>query len=80
MRGILGLELHADHRNQREERQGTPIREASLQITDEEHRARCQELLEHVNKEGLSGVVLFDPDYVRYYSGFAFVPTERPMA
>ena len=27
-----------------------------------------------------SGVVLFDPYYVLYYAGFAFVPTERPIA
>jgi Xaa-Pro aminopeptidase len=33
-----------------------------------------------VRGDGLSGVVLFDPYYVLYYSGFAFVPTERPMA
>jgi len=30
--------------------------------------------------QGLSGVVLFDPYYVLYYAGFAFVPTERPIA
>ena len=30
--------------------------------------------------EGLSGVVLFDHYYVLYYAGFAFVPTERPIA
>ena len=28
----------------------------------------------------LSGVVLFDRDYVLYYTGFAFIPTERPIA
>jgi Xaa-Pro aminopeptidase len=28
----------------------------------------------------LSGIVLFDPFYVLYYAGFAFVPTERPIA
>ena len=28
----------------------------------------------------MSGVVLFDPYYVLYYAGFAFVPTERPIA
>ena len=57
-----------------------PIREASIQITAEEHRARCQKLIEYLKVEGLSGVVLFDQDYVLYYSGFAFVATERPMA
>ena len=57
-----------------------PIREASIQITAEEHRARCQKLIEYLRVEGLTGVVLFDQDYVLYYSGFAFVATERPMA
>jgi Xaa-Pro aminopeptidase len=37
-------------------------------------------LLGHAQEAGLSGVVLFDPTYVLYYSGFAFVPTERPIA
>jgi len=37
-------------------------------------------LLERLEGEGLSGVVLFDPFYVLYYAGFAFAPTERPIA
>jgi Xaa-Pro dipeptidase len=52
----------------------------SIAITPEEHRARCDTLLRDAQAEGLSGVVLFDPSYVLYYSGFAFVPTERPIA
>jgi Xaa-Pro dipeptidase len=52
----------------------------SIAITPEEHRARCGALLESVLTQGLSGVVLFDPYYVLYYAGFAFVPTERPIA
>jgi Xaa-Pro aminopeptidase len=52
----------------------------SIAITPEEHRARSDALLEHTQAAGLSGVVLFDPTYVLYYSGFAFVPTERPIA
>lgn len=51
-----------------------------LAIGAEEHRARCDALLERAQAKGLSGVVLFDPSYVLYYSGFAFVPTERPIA
>jgi len=53
---------------------------SSIAITPEEHRARCDALLEHAQTVGLSGVVLFDPYYVLYYAGFAFVPTERPIA
>ncbi|HUF02411.1 MAG TPA: Xaa-Pro peptidase family protein [Gaiellaceae bacterium] len=52
----------------------------SIAITPGEHRARCDALLERVSGEGLSGVVLFDPFYVLYYAGFAFAPTERPIA
>ncbi len=54
--------------------------DASIAITPEEHRARCAALLEAVAADGASGVVLFDPYYVLYYAGFAFVPTERPIA
>ena len=52
----------------------------SIAIAPEEHRARCDALLERARADGLAGVVLFDPHYVLYYSGFAFVPTERPIA
>ena len=52
----------------------------SISITSEEHRARCSTLLERAQGAGLAGVVLFDPYYVLYYTGFAFVPTERPIA
>ena len=54
--------------------------QTSIAITPEEHRARCDALLERIRGEGLSGVVLFDPYYVLYYAGFAFAPTERPVA
>ena len=52
----------------------------SIAITPDEHRARSDALVEHAREAGLSGVVLFDPTYVLYYSGFAFIPTERPIA
>jgi Xaa-Pro aminopeptidase len=52
----------------------------SIAITPEEHRARCDGLREIADRAGVAGVVLFDPTYVLYYSGFAFVPTERPIA
>ena len=55
------------------------IRTTQLRISDEEHRARCDRLLDHLRAEGLSGVVLFDRDYILYYTGFAFIPTERPI-
>jgi Xaa-Pro dipeptidase len=52
----------------------------SLAITPEEHEARCRALLERVAGDKLAGVVLFDPHYVLYFAGFAFAPTERPIA
>ena len=56
------------------------IHQASIKISDAEHRQRTDRLLELVEREGLSGLALFDRDYLLYYTGFAFVPTERPMA
>jgi len=51
-----------------------------MRIKDAEYRERTDRLAAHAQDEGLEGIVLFDPQYVLYYSGFAFVPTERPMA
>lgn len=51
-----------------------------LKISDAEYRARCDGLLEHLQAQQYSGVVLFDRDYIVYYTGFAFIPTERPIA
>jgi Xaa-Pro dipeptidase len=50
--------------------------------------ARCRPSARHKRRRrssapgsrGLSGVVLFDGTYVLYYVGFAFIPTERPIA
>src|SRR3954447_5264834 len=51
-----------------------------MKIRESEYRERTARLAAHAREEGLDGVVLFDPTYVLYYVGFAFVPTERPMA
>jgi Xaa-Pro dipeptidase len=56
------------------------IHTTQLRISDEEYRARCEALQNHLHENQLSGVVLFDADYIRYYTGFHFIPTERPMA
>jgi Xaa-Pro aminopeptidase len=53
---------------------------ASIRIEENEHLERQQNLLDSASSRQLSGVVLFDPHYILYYTGFAFVPTERPMA
>lgn len=51
-----------------------------IEISSEEHTSRITSLLTRIQEEGLSGVVLFDNYHILYYSGFAFVPTERPIA
>jgi Xaa-Pro aminopeptidase len=58
----------------------TLLTTTQLKITDAEHLSRCEQLLAHIQAEGWSGVVLFDSKYILYYAGFAFIPTERPMA
>jgi Xaa-Pro dipeptidase len=52
----------------------------SIHISLAEYEARCEKLRAHLDARGLSGVVLFESAYVLYYSGFAFIPTERPIA
>ena len=51
-----------------------------MRITDAEFEQRASAVAEHVRDRGLSGAVLFDNAYVLYYTGFAFIPTERPAA
>jgi Xaa-Pro dipeptidase len=51
-----------------------------MKITDAEFDQRASALAGHVRDAGLSGAVLFDNAYVLYYTGFAFIPTERPAA
>ncbi len=52
---------------------------ASIQITESEYQHRSSRLLDYLKTNKLSGVVLFDNYYILYYSGFAFIPTERPI-
>ena len=47
-------------------------------ITPAEHAERRVRLLERA--DGLAGVVLFDAAYIRYFTGFNFLATERPVA
>ena len=52
----------------------------TLAIKQAEYDERLAGLAEHLREHGLTGAVLFDPYYVLYYAGFAFAPTERPIA
>jgi Xaa-Pro aminopeptidase len=56
------------------------MKTASIQISKDEYKERSDKLLVTINAEGLSGVILFDSTYILYYTGFAFIPTERPIA
>ncbi|MCY4010268.1 MAG: Xaa-Pro peptidase family protein [Anaerolineaceae bacterium] len=53
---------------------------ASIAIAEDEYRARCAHLQEHCRDQGYDGIVIFDHQYILYYAGFAFIPTERPIA
>ena len=57
-----------------------PLTMTQLKISDAEYSQRNERLLEIIDELGVAGVVLFDADYIKYYTGFAFIPTERPMA
>jgi Xaa-Pro aminopeptidase len=48
-------------------------------IQTAEFQSRRERLLEHVRRESLSGYVLFDEHYIRYFTGFGFLSTERPV-
>jgi Xaa-Pro aminopeptidase len=52
----------------------------SIKISSAEHRSRAEQLLHHILSFDLLGVILFDSNYILYYTGFAFIPTERPIA
>jgi Xaa-Pro aminopeptidase len=45
-----------------------------------ELEARRERLLEHVRRAGLGGYVLFDQQYIQYFTSFGFLSTERPVA
>jgi Xaa-Pro aminopeptidase len=51
-----------------------------VKIEQPEYERRGARLAEHVRGRGLAGAVLFDNAYILYYTGFAFIPTERPAA
>ena len=45
-----------------------------------EYAARQTQLREECRQRGAAAACVFDPDYVKYYCGFYFSVTERPMA
>ena len=51
-----------------------------MRIQEQEFETRREALIERLSTRALTGVVLFDPQRVAYYTGFSFIPTERPVA
>ena len=54
--------------------------EPSIRIPRSEFELRAGKLLSAIREQRLAGAVLFDSHYITYYTDFAFIPTERPMA
>jgi Xaa-Pro dipeptidase len=51
-----------------------------VRISVEEFAARRESLAAQLEERALAGAVLFDTHRVQYYTGFSFIPTERPIA
>ncbi|HEY8029031.1 MAG TPA: Xaa-Pro peptidase family protein [Gaiellaceae bacterium] len=51
-----------------------------MKIEEAEFAARRETFASKLADRRLAGAVLFEPQYVHYYSGFFFIPTERPIA
>jgi len=51
-----------------------------VRIAADELADRRSALAARLDERGLAGAVLFDPNYIAYYTGFSFIPTERPIA
>jgi Xaa-Pro aminopeptidase len=51
-----------------------------LRITEAELARRRESFAAALAERSLDGAVLFDPQYVHYFTGFFFIPTERPIA
>ena len=50
-----------------------------LRLPASEFQFRAKRLLEYIKRQQLQGVVLFDNFHITYFTGFAFIPTERPI-
>lgn len=57
-----------------------PIPTSNLRISATEYANRVARLAEQARKQGAAGALVFESPRVLYYSGFAFYPTERPIA
>lgn len=53
---------------------------AHIRLPDSEYIERRAKILETIGQRGMTGLVLFNPNKVGYFSRFTFIQTERPMA
>jgi Xaa-Pro aminopeptidase len=51
-----------------------------MRLSNTELNGRTQRLLDYIRQNRLTGAVLFDATNILYFTGFAFIPTERPIA
>lgn len=51
-----------------------------LRISDAEYARRRASILQRLGEQDISGLVLFSPNNVFYFSRFGFIATERPIA
>jgi len=51
-----------------------------MRISADEFAQRRDALASRLEERSLDGCVLFETHYVTYYTGFSFIPTERPIA
>jgi Xaa-Pro aminopeptidase len=56
------------------------MKTTSLQIPPVNYHRRIGNACQYLQEHNLSGAVLFEREYIVYYTGFAFIPTERPVA
>lgn len=56
------------------------MKTTSIKISADEYKNRAEILRNYLISSDSSGVVIFDNYYILYYCGFAFIPTERPIA
>ena len=56
------------------------MKTTSIRISSDEFEKRKERLCDFLKSSVSSGVVLFDNYYILYYCGFAYIPTERPIA
>lgn len=60
--------------------EGSDLTRTSINISIPEFAMRAEALRAHLAGHKLNGAVLFNNYYILYFTGFAFIPTERPIA